>query len=208
MPTEYTADIANEEKEISMSEFLLGCARNFGACLSLRDESSDMEIPVFEPSDYHAKKIKEAQEELSTYEVMPESEACIHADCEYSNALKKLKDDKVKNLERRCRYNKMIREVNAWKPPSSEHVSLKKFALDQLNTSLDFDCYPADGENEYLLSLVKKLEGASVEEWLEEQKARCLKDISYHAEKFQEEIVRVGKNNKWVRQLRESLESL
>ena len=80
MPTGYTAGVA-DGSIIDFNEYALQCARNFGACILLRDEPLSSEIPEFEPSDYHEKALTESKAGLSSFLAMNENERRkMHAD--------------------------------------------------------------------------------------------------------------------------------
>src|SRR6056297_1005549 len=65
MPTGYTHQIKDG---ISFEKYALGCARAFGATISMRDDPPDAEIPEkFDESDHHLEKIKEAQDNLNDF---------------------------------------------------------------------------------------------------------------------------------------------
>ena len=61
MPTGYTHDIP---AGITFRQFALNCARAFGANIAMRDDPADKPIEVYEPSDYSAKAITKATNEL------------------------------------------------------------------------------------------------------------------------------------------------
>ena len=72
MPSGYTAAIKDG---ITFSDFAMNCARAFGALISMRDEPLDAPIPErVEPTDYHAEKIKKAEERLSALIAMTAKE--------------------------------------------------------------------------------------------------------------------------------------
>ena len=65
MPTGYT-DLINNG--CTFNEFVMGCARAFGATIDMRDEPLGAEIPEkFELSDYHSAKIDEAKRETKEF---------------------------------------------------------------------------------------------------------------------------------------------
>ena len=72
MPTGYTNIIKND---ISFKEFTLRCARNFGACITMRDDAWDKEIPKFKPTDYHIKELKKLRKKLSELKKMSNAQA-------------------------------------------------------------------------------------------------------------------------------------
>jgi hypothetical protein len=69
MPTGYTEGVSKGEIT-DFKVYALRCARAFGACVMLRDEPVTDEIPEFEPSDYHQKRLKEAQTQLAEFNAM------------------------------------------------------------------------------------------------------------------------------------------
>ena len=82
MPTGYTAWI---EEGATFEEFILGCARAFGACISMRDEPLSKQIPEqFKESSYDKEKVQEYIELLKKYESMTIEQAEIEAEKEYS----------------------------------------------------------------------------------------------------------------------------
>lgn len=62
MPTGYTANVHDG---ITFEQFVWQCARGMGALVTMRDEPTGAPIPErFEPSDYNAKRLQEAKDEL------------------------------------------------------------------------------------------------------------------------------------------------
>jgi len=73
MPTGCTAKLMSEGQ--TFHEFIMQCARNFGALIMMRDDPWDAPIPdKFEPYGYHAKKLIEAREELKRLNNMSDEE--------------------------------------------------------------------------------------------------------------------------------------
>jgi len=65
MPTGYSAPVL-EGKIKTLPEFALLCARAFGACVNMRDDSMSADIPEeFPVSDYHSKAYKQASRKLN-----------------------------------------------------------------------------------------------------------------------------------------------
>ena len=195
MPTGYTSEIA---KGITFEEFAMRCARQFGACIDMRDEPNNAEIPErFEPSDYHAKKIEEAKERIEHLKRMPLGEAEQKAFIKYekeveSNRATICKDEDLKN-----KYEDMLLQAKKWEPPTPDHTGMKDFMISQIEGSIEWDCDHSRCHRE-----VEKLSG---EEWLNKKLAKSLHDLDHHTKENQEEIERTELRNRWVRLLRESL---
>lgn len=196
MPTGYTADIKDG---ISFSTFALNCARAFGATITLRDESGGGEkIPdQFEPSDYHSKALEKAEADLLALgEMTPEAcqEQC-YGDFAADEAFRL--DHLQKNKAQIDSYRSMLEQVKAWTPPSADHVGMKDFMIEQIESSIKFDDSSA-----YYGVPTERLTGP---EWLERKKEKALKDIEYHKTKHAEEVQRTGQRNAWIKALRDSL---
>jgi len=194
MPTGYTLDLY-DGKDITFEEFVLKCARAFGALIDMRDEPMDAPIPErFEPSDHHLKELEKAKRRLKEIRKWNEEKAEQEAERAYREALKEREEFIKKNKLIRKRYEDMLSKVQKWKPPTIEHASLKQFMIQQLLESIEFDCFVPE--------MPQRLSG---EEYREQQIKKALSDIEYHEKEYAEEVNRVYEKNKWLLSLRESL---
>ena len=194
MPTGYTLDLY-DGKDITFEEFVLKCARAFGALIDMRDEPMDAPIPErFEPSDYHLTELIKAKKRLEEVKKWNEKIAEQEAERAYHEALKKREEFVKKNNLIRKRYEDMLSKVREWKPPTPDHVDLKKFMIQQLEDSIEFDCF--------IPEMPRRLSG---EEYKEQQIKKALDDIDYHEKEYAKEVNRVRERNKWLLLLRESL---
>jgi hypothetical protein len=198
MPTGYTASITSET---TFSQFAMNCARGFGACISLRDEESGGElIPgEFEPSSYHKEQLIEKERALKNVEVMTMEQCSIASALEHKN-LEQSRTESLKNCAvLRTKYEAMLVKVNNWTPPTEEHNRLKSFMVEQLESSIRFDC-----SEEYYSKPTEKL---TVEEWKMEQISRIKSSIIYHSESHAKEIESTAQRNAWIKALRGSLQA-
>ena len=194
MPTGYTLDLY-DGKDITFEEFVLKCARAFGALIDMRDEPMDAPIPErFEPSDHHLEELEKAKRRLKEIRKWNEEKAEQEAERAYREALKEREEFIKKNKLIRKRYEDMLSKVQKWKPPTIEHASLKQFMIQQLLESIEFDCFVPE--------MPQRLSG---EEYREQQIKKALSDIEYHEKEYAEEVNRVYEKNKWLLSLRESL---
>lgn len=191
MPTGYTADIKDG---ISFEQFIMGCARNFGALISLRDEPRDAPIPdVFEPSEHHSKKLVEAQARLDELKSLNFREIELKA-TEW-NASEKERIDKLnrESDELKSSYQSMLEKAEHWQPPTGEHQGLKDFMIQQITSSIQFDCHKYSFQqltpNEWY---AKEIESA---EW----------NVNYHTKEKAAEEVRCEQRSKWVQELKASI---
>lgn len=190
MPTGYTSDIY-DGKDISLKEFTLTCAKAFGAFMHMKEYTLNEKIVMPEPSNYHINRINELKKELLELDSV-----VINIEHDYFIALQEYNKKIKKNTELIKKYDDMISKVKNWIPPTETHQSLKKFMLQQLVDSKDFDTYN--------LSMPKKDE-RDESAIKEEMRLDILKQIDYHEKKHSEEVKRVENNIKWINDLLDSL---
>jgi hypothetical protein len=194
MPTGYTAAIADG---ISFKDFALNCARAFGACVTLGDEpGGGKNIPErFEPSDYHQKAGDKARGELATLDRMTAVERETAAWHQLSDADAAYRQGIAKDKKAGEQYAAMLAKVRAWKPPTDEHVGLKNLMIEQIESSIKWDC----GHEE---ARPVKLTG---DEWAAGQRNRLQWGIDYHDTEQRAEEKRAAGRTEWVQALRKSL---
>lgn len=197
MPTGYTSDIY-EGKPITFPEFVMECARAFGALVTLRDAPTTPIPDEFKPdtSYYDESLIKHRAELVRLEALAPEEIAAEHAE-HRAEKLKRRTEAAVRNREMRKRYQAMLDEVDAWEPPTLDHVELKEFMQQQLRDSMKFDC-PKDG-------YVEPLGDDDPVAWYEAKLDRERRAIEYDEKHIADEIERAEKRTAWVRALRDSL---
>ncbi len=203
MPTGYTSDIYSGKKEVFAKDYIMKCAKAFGACMSLREDPLDKEIPEFFEADvsYNEDNIKKCQLEMHKYKKMTKQEIEDLINSDYHHELKH-KEERMKwILELKSRYEKVLDEVKKWEPPTSEHYKLKTFAIEQLKNSIDFDC----NLNYYQKMEITKL---PYQEWIDSRIDDCLSQISYHSKQMEDEIRKTKEKNEWIKKLKDSLEVL
>lgn len=201
MPTGYTYHIENGEVKTG-KDFLVMCAREFGACITMRDKGFDEPIPEkFEPNDYYAKALDRAFEKLDKYKNMTLDEAKALIDEEYEKRQEECRSKIIEERNKKKMYTKIKKEIDEWEPPTDGHLGLKKFALDQIKISSEHDyisCY----EDE--LNKPK----TSPEDYIKHGLSAAIDDLAYAKKHMEEEKERVDERNAWIKDLRDSLQSM
>lgn len=198
MPTGYTAPIKDG---ITFREYAMGCARAFGALITMRDEPADAEIPdAFEPSDYHIKAINKASDELKALSSMSADTAAAMAKEAYESEMKYHADKIREGKELEFKYLAMLEQVKNYKSPSPEHDNFREFMAKQITESIDFDC----GSN-YHYEAIKSAKLMTGDEWVVKEKERLEQSIAYHKKAHQQEVDATNKRNDWIQKLRVSL---
>lgn len=202
MPTGYTAYI-QDGSITEFKDFAIKCARAFGACITMRDDSMDAEIPEkFESDHYYENALNKANEDLIRWQ-------------KYSRGAKLKLFDKyivstlsieTKAIEEKMlhkdRYEKMLQKVRKWNPPSSDHIEFKNFMISQIEDSIKWDC-----DTKYNQERIDKANTISFEEWCKIELDNIKWNIEYYSANLTKEKENLDSRNKWISQLRKSLQS-
>lgn len=194
MPTGYTDLIKND---ITFPEFAMKCARAFGALVHMRDDSMDAEIPdEIIPSNYHKDEMEKACFKLIEAKKMTLNTAKVLVIKDYNEQVKYHEKYFSDANALKNKYEAMLKKVIAWQPPTPEHEELKKFMIQQIKDSIDFDC-----NTNY--SKVPELQ--SPEKWLDKYVDKCARDLGYHVKEWCAEVERCKEKTEWIRTLKASL---
>lgn len=195
MPTGYTQCLY-DGKEIGFPEFAMKCARAFGALVEMRDDPFDAEIPgYFPPSEYAYKRYFRAQVELAVARATTMEQAVILAAQERAGEEAAQAEYEAEIVGRKAAYEDMLEQVRAWDPPTEDHRELKKFMIDQITGSIDFDCRDP-----------RPLPPAPTpEEWISSRIERLRKEVERSQASWKEDLERSASRSEWVRALRSSL---
>lgn len=192
MPTGYTAAV-EDGTVTTLEDFALRCSRAFGACITMRDDSSDKLPPEsFEPNNsYHDEQITEANKTLVKLSKMSTKAAEKEAEKAFKESLKSFKDTSKRLVEQDNRYEAMLTKVTQWEP-HKDITPLKEFMINQLQISIS--SYRPDAP-------VRK----SGRTWFLSQEKEAKRDLEYHGAEINKEIKRTQDRNQWLANLRASL---
>lgn len=203
MPTGYTWDVANGNMT-EAKDYILRCARAFGATIMMRDDPLDKPIPEFQPNSYHREAMEAAKRKIDELYGLTIEHIQERIDVEYWHELDCNKKYRQEKIDERNRYSGMLSKVEKWQPPSPEHCKLKEFCIDQLNECLKHEFSDKDLDEYYPIDLEKP----TIEKWLEDKIKEYSGQVEYHQKKHNEEVERTNERNNWINQLKDSLETL
>jgi len=196
MPTGYTCYI-EEGKIDNAKDFLTLCLRNFGCCVSMRDDPMFKEIPEkFEVSEYYPNKVKELKESIdkvsksSNEDFVEEINSCIER---YKN---KIEEDKKIQYS----YEKILKQIDDWHP-TEDYVGVKNFAINQIRIS------QSDSMTEYYEKEIEKLEEEknNLDAYKAKKSKKLNEDLEYYSKQLKEETNRVNNRNKFLAGFREAI---
>lgn len=159
----------------SFEDFVLTCARAFGGYIEQGDNLSDC----------HEKSLNQAKKDLELFNsTSPEKH---HRQFLQYIADSRESNNKAvqENLALKSRNQKMLDKVKNWKCPSAKHVELKKFMIEQLESSIDCDY---DCDFSYYDRANKELENLEYEDWLKYKLTTIENNIKYHTEENKKEL--------------------
>lgn len=168
IPTGYTERIYNGE-ELTLQEFATICARGMGAFYHQRDDGKvSLRRPVLDISFWQEKMNKVAAATKEWNELDDEAKRVKYNEYveEYTQANIK---SNAKRAELSARYNKLLAEVDSLEVPESLS-NFKRFMAEQLQSSLDFDCFNVN------------LDILSYSEWVDKTESDFSRDINYYLE--------------------------
>lgn len=193
MPTGYTADV-KDGKVTDFRTFALRCARNFGATIMQRDDPGDDPPKHREMSEYERKRLADAREDVVRYQAMSEAEAERRAEFEFYEQLADYEKRVAETKMEQDRYDAMLVKVARWTPPTSQHEGMKKFMIEQLVTSKDFDHMEWSGPTRY-----------TGRQWLSRKREHAAESLARAEKGWREEQERVDGANAWIDALYASL---
>lgn len=193
MPTGYTADVG--EGKTTFEEFVLTCARAFGATIMQRDEPIDVPPRIVPMSDYHERALTEAKNALAELRNMTDEDFELAAEREFLQATSEYHKRLDENKRIEDNYRSMLSKVKNWDAPTEDHQNLKQFMIEQLESSIDFDC-------KYVPTKPTLL---SADEYKRKRKESVLNNIEYHKVEAKKERERYEMRKNWIVELYRSL---
>lgn len=203
MPTGYT-NLLKENPKMSLKDFALECSRNFGVLYSMRDEPMGTKIPEkIEPYAYYTKSFFADCGKLGRFKQMTlrQKYAAFRRQRKHSReVLFKLiaEGNKAKKT-----YEAMLARTSEWLPTSAGHLSLRRFMIEQLTSTLRSDCDPT-----YYLAELKKLKSETFAKWLVQHQNRLNQSRERSREDLKKQRGYAAESTEWLKTLRTDLGTL
>lgn len=192
MPTGYTAQFL-DNPTMTFEQWALKCARAFGPLIHMRD-SLNAEIPtVVEPSSYYRNDLLEAEARVRELETMTLDDAAACAKREHESSKLLNIEIEERSLAEEAKHEAMRAKVIAWEPPTPEHESLKRFMLEQIQTSQMPHYDPGPARNR------------TAQRWLDEERRYAAERVALRREDWRKSVESAAKATKWLADLRASL---
>lgn len=191
MPTGYTAEVQSGEIT-DLKDYAASCARAFGAFMHQRDDSTDAALKYPQPDfDYYESSLKDSIKEQARWSNLSEEEKYAEWSEYYNDALVSRAEAIAKNNEVRARYNRMLSQVEAVQV-SSNLQSFKDFMIDQLKSSIGFDC----GEDDSFT--IKYYTPLEYVQWCDKKKDTADWNVEYYSKELLKAETRYKESVKFI----------
>lgn len=197
MPTGYTSDIEND---IEFEDFVLGCARAFGACMHQRDDNMKIKPTLREVDTYYFEQAKDAAAKLADLEAMKPQDRVQYSKDRIAKELEAEQEYFNKKVLLKNKYEAMLAQVHAWNPPTPDHVELKKFMVQQITESINFDC-----NTSYALERITSLSQKNPSTYFQTALESAREDVKFYTEQYEKHMKAVLESNQWITELYKSL---
>jgi len=197
MPTGYTHDIKNG---ITFEDYAFKCALAFGACLPQRDESANERPKLREESSLYEEKLPEALAEYGYLMSLNNKQQNEYGTEERDKEIANIQASLEKKRDLESKYRNMLNKVEAWPPPTNNHVSLKGFMIKQIAESIEFDC----NTNHYIEELQKAITKKPADFYADAVK-KAEWNCNYYEEELEKDLKRTEESNAWIMDLYKSL---
>lgn len=205
MATGYTHNI-KDGILVSPKQFILQCARAFGACVEQRDDDPN-DPPKYTEHRYYPEQLEKTTKKLIRFKKMSKKAFEKLRKKQLEQSLINHYESLVDSLVSKARYDKMLTQINKWVPPTSDHHGLKDFMQQQLNDSIKWDCnvpYSLDKIKE----IKNEIENYNVESDRVAEIVEIQRMIQYYSEETEKEQNRNKAKKDWINKLYESVEGL
>ena len=213
MPTGYTQQIINGTVK-TPKEFLHLCLRNFGVCVSMRDESLNLQgdyteyIKKFyqDSMGYHIKELKNAKAEYERVINLSDDELYemyVNKFTDNRDYYQKRTDEAKKQ---NAQYQSFYDAIKSW-DCSEEFSNIKSFALNQIDISKEDENYYADEVSKEILTKEKFISNGKAK--YEEDLLKQTKwNIDYHQEQLDDITKKMNDTLAFYERFKKEIEKL
>lgn len=185
MPTGYTDNVT---PTTTFREFALRCARAF--LWECRD--NDGEIPILKAPDPRTEQaLAAARAELARVLAMTPAELATAAAADHAEQLAHARQKYQDLLALQSAYERMLRLVRAYIPPTQDHQNHAAFMIEQLTGSIEQDCVQ-------MLPYYRYPEPKTWEQWYALQLKEAKENVGRQEEYVAKERAQLAQRNEWV----------
>ncbi|ALA13213.1 hypothetical protein TSARBOMBA_180 [Bacillus phage TsarBomba] len=208
MPSALTGEIYDNENN-SARDYLIRCSKSFGALIHMRDLGLDFNAP---PRLYHLdltsydRDIEEAKKKIEYYKNMSVEDVEQQIEDDYTYMKQRQETYNEEDVEIIERYDKVLKEVQAWEVPESL-TNLKEYAVNHLLEQIQYQSGVLNRRNE---RKEEEVPGQMIhhEVWRSERVEWAQDELKRAEESKERAIKAVEEKNAWITDLLNALESV
>ena len=159
--------------------------------IDFRDEPKAKIPQQIEPSSYHYDELAVQNKRLLQLISMTDAELLAEMRAKNRKDRKYHKDAITSSVSLKEKYEAMLAQVKKFRPPSKEHHELKKFMIEQIESSIEFDC-----DSEYHKKKLEEIKEISAAVYRQRELKEVNWKIKHHQKELQKEIARAGKRTR------------
>lgn len=197
MSTGYTQEVSKGDD--TFEDFVLRCARSFGACRHQVDDPLYVRPRIPFSSGSIEEKIARLQDRVSQLSGLTPEQIEEFGKKEISSNIRDINDAEIKKKFSLNNYTEMMNRIEFWNPPQ-EYSALKHFMLNQLRDSYAFESLNYTGI-EKISSYEIMLPSVMYDRILD----RAQGDLDYYKNCLKEEKESILKSKEWIEGLYENL---
>lgn len=194
MPSGYLKVLHDGGGQVSFTEFVLTCAKQFGVVMSQWDTPDELDRR-WHPSDSHQQHIDAAEIQLGLLQLLPVEECQWRAEIEWLRQVAEDAADRLRKAETQTRYLSMLKQVHEWQP-AAECGPLKQWMADHLREAVDVDC-------RHVPSAAGSALAADV--WRDARIRQLESVVRFHLERLEAELVECARKRGLAAALQASL---
>jgi hypothetical protein len=199
MPTGYTEKVVKGEMA-SFADFAWQCSRAMGVAVNMRDEPLSVRTPeVFELESYYSRAVGTAKARVQEIRGWSALERENEFRKYNASVRKSFAEDRAESREAFTRCSDMLLNVLSWDPPTPDHEGFKDFMIGQLTDTLDFDGKVPDAKY--------YTEATDVSTFYADTLDDAQKSYSRAVTRLHEASIKNDERNRWVADLKSSLEA-
>jgi len=186
------------------SHILEGCSfKTFAESCALSIVSYDeSKLVKHELNDFYPKKLKEAQKIMKKYNAFSDDDWKVAFEFDRNKQIHDFQACIDQWDKKRSQYEAMLIQVNAWIPPTTKHQYLKKYMIDQITGSINYDC-PKD--NTFYKDKIAQVAKLTLDQYKTQIITELKRDISRYAQQIAEELKGKTERDLYIDQLEASL---
>lgn len=204
MATAYTEGIIDGSTK-TFKDFALICARAFGAAAHMIDDELSVKFKERIPDSFWDEQIKESEKMVEEIKSLSDENIIKRKKENIEKSLERHKKEIEDKLRLKIKLNRFYLEAKNYKPPTEDHKEVKYFMIEQLESTIEWECDVKYNEDE-INRLNKELNNLNPETIRLDYLSNFYKSLELYNNEKKKELERCENSNNWYKAYLKSLE--